>query len=395
MRSLGVKIATALITFILGVWFASLWVWPAINPAIPPVTTTNSTPTSDATLEMVFVVDTTGSMGGLIDGAKQRIWGIVNGVMQTRSHPAVRIGLVAYRDRGDDYVTKVVPLTDDLDKVYTTLMNYSADGGGDEAEDVRTALAEGVGKAGWSEASSNVAQILFLVGDAPPQSYYDVPDPLVTVAKAVDQGIVVNTIQCGNLPETTPVWKAIAHRGQCQYFSIPQNGGVIPISTPYDEQLSQLATDLGGTYISYGFGALPNAEEQRQSAREAAVEVERGMAAKVPVYARADRAYNKVLNTKAYFGDLLQDIENGTVKLENVKTEDLPNNLQSLSPAERQQEIEKQLAHRREMRAKIMELVRQKDAYIAEQKKTKGVQDGFDSVVTKALTEQLARKGIK
>jgi len=395
MRSLGVRIATALITFIFGVWLASLWVWPAINPAIPPVPTSNPTPNSAATLEMVFVVDTTGSMGGLIDGAKQRIWGIVNGVMQTPSHPAVRIGLVAYRDRGDDYVTQVLPLTDDLDKVYTTLMDYRADGGGDEAEDVRSALADGVGKAGWSRASANVAQIVFLVGDAPPHAYRDVPDTLDTAAKAVDQGITVNTIQCGNLPETTPIWKAIARRGQGQYFAIPQNGGVVAISTPYDEQLSQLATDLGSTYVAYGFGTSTNAEEQRKSAREAAVEIERGMVAEVPIYARADRAYNKVLNKKAYFGDLLQDIENGTVKLENVKTEDLPNSMQSLSPAERQQEVEKQLAHRREMRAKIVELAKQKDVYIAEQKKTRGVQDGFDAVVSKALTEQLARKGIK
>jgi len=66
-----------------------------------------------ATLEMVFVLDTTGSMGGLIDGAKQRIWGIVNGVMESPSRPSVRVGLVAYRDRGDAYVTKVLRLTAD------------------------------------------------------------------------------------------------------------------------------------------------------------------------------------------------------------------------------------------------------------------------------------------
>src|SRR6266540_3041669 len=58
--------------------------------------------TGKAALEMVFVLDTTGSMGGLIEGAKQRIWGIVNEVMQSASHPSVRVGLVAYRDRGDE-----------------------------------------------------------------------------------------------------------------------------------------------------------------------------------------------------------------------------------------------------------------------------------------------------
>ena len=125
MKLLPVKILTALITFTLGVAVASLWLSSWVNPTINPVALESSQP---ARLEMVFVLDTTGSMSGLIDGAKQKIWGIVNGVMQ-ESHTSVRIGLVAYRDRGDEYVTQVLPLTEDLDTVYTTLMNYEADGG--------------------------------------------------------------------------------------------------------------------------------------------------------------------------------------------------------------------------------------------------------------------------
>src|SRR5215210_5516836 len=125
-----------------------------------------------STAVLVFVLDTTGSMGGLIDGAKQRIWGIVNEVMQTPAKPNVRVGLVAYRDNGDQYVTQVLPLTNDLDKVYTTLMEYRADGGGDGPENVRRGLADGVRKAGWSKSGATTAQIVFLVGDAPPHDDY-------------------------------------------------------------------------------------------------------------------------------------------------------------------------------------------------------------------------------
>src|SRR5688572_25755260 len=138
----------------------------SLNASAQKPKTTESAPNRD-TLEMVFVLDTTGSMGGLIDGAKQRIWGIINDVMQKPSKPRVRVGLVAYRDNGDEYVTKVLPITEDLDKAYTTLMDYRADGGGDTPENVRRALADGVRNAGWSHARSNLAQIVFLVGDAP------------------------------------------------------------------------------------------------------------------------------------------------------------------------------------------------------------------------------------
>mgnify|MGYP000616137923 CR=1 FL=1 len=69
------------------------------------------------TLELVFAIDTTGSMGGLIEGAKQKIWAISNQIASGKPVPSLKVGLVAYRDRTDAYVTKVFDLTDDLDAV--------------------------------------------------------------------------------------------------------------------------------------------------------------------------------------------------------------------------------------------------------------------------------------
>ena len=164
------------------------------------------------TLEMVFVLDTTGSMGGLIDGAKQRIRGVVNEVMKKESRPRVRAGLVAYRDNGDEYVTKVTTITEDLDKVYSDLIAYRAEGGGDEPENVRKAPAEGLKKAGWAKTGKNTAQIIFLVGDAPPQNYAQEPDVLTTTAEAVQKNMIVNTIQCGNVNGTREIWQQVAVR---------------------------------------------------------------------------------------------------------------------------------------------------------------------------------------
>ena len=82
-------------------------------------------------IDVVFVLDTTGSMGGLIEGAKQKIWTIANEIAQTQPTPKIRMGLVGYRDRGDDYVTQETMLTEDLDEVYSALMEFEARGGGD------------------------------------------------------------------------------------------------------------------------------------------------------------------------------------------------------------------------------------------------------------------------
>jgi len=391
MNSLPVKILAAILTFAIGVGVASVWLTRWFEPVIEPVAVQQPV----ARLEMVFVLDTTGSMGALIEGAKQRIWGIVNEVMQ-ESHTSVRIGLVAYRDRGDDYVTQVLPLTSDLDQVYTTLMDYRAEGGGDEAEDVRTALADGVYKAGWSAATSDLAQIIFLVGDAPPHNdYRNTTDTLTTAASAVRNGIIVNTIQCGSIGETTLAWRAIAEHGNGEYFAIADNGAVQTISTPYDEQLGDLATRLGATFLPYGFGAGAGGAARRAEVARTAAEAESRITYALPA-AKAERALNKVVNKEAYLGDLLQSIENGSVKLESINPSDLPAELQTLDPAQRAAEVEKRLAERRDIRARIVELSKQREAFVdAERKKQNSKEESFDTVVAKTLKAQMMRTKAK
>lgn len=342
------------------------------------------------TLEMVFVIDTTGSMGGLIDGAKQKIWSIVNEVMKKESHPRVRVGLVAYRDKGDAYVTKITPITEDLDKIYADLMEYRAAGGGDGPENVRKALAEGLNETKWSKPAKNLAQIIFLVGDAPPHDDYEQePDVLTTTAAAVGKNMIVNTIQCGVDGNTREIWQTIARRGEGKYFAIAQDGGVQAIETPYDKKLAELAQKIGKTYITYGSLAVQGRNYTTLSKMEMTVSND------ATVAAQADRAVNKAVNSFSYDGDLIQDIENEKIKLEDVKEENLPEELKKLPPAERKKEIEKRIAERKKIRAEILELSKKRDEYIAAQRKKLGEENGFDAAVAKALNEQLLKKGIK
>src|SRR5919202_2877314 len=165
-------------------------------------------------VEVVFCLDTTGSMGGLIDGAKRKVWSICNQIAGGKPTPDLRVGLVAYRDRGDDYVTKVYDLTDDLDAVHANLMKFVASGGGDEPESVNQALYDAVHKVKWSKDRKTL-RILFLVGDAPP--HMDYPDDVKypqTCKLAVEKGILINTIQCGPNPETRKHWQDICAKAE-------------------------------------------------------------------------------------------------------------------------------------------------------------------------------------
>ena len=367
--------------------------------ALAPLTQAQSKPeqaakdsvSGKASLELVFVIDTTGSMGGLIEGAKSKVWSIVNEVLKSQSHPKVKVGLVAYRDLGDSYVTKVEPLSSDLDKIYSTLMSYTAEGGGDTPENVRQALLDGVRKSGWSQKSSTTAQIIFLVGDAPPHNdYKNIPDCVTTAGEAVKKGIIVNTIECGSDPEAKTAWQEISRRGEGQFFAIEQNGGVVAISTPYDAELSTLSGKIGSTYSAYGAKTFRGAKASTQAANEGRF---RDAA---PASAQAERALNKAINSEAYDKDLVQDVANGKVKLRDLKTDQLPDDLQKLSPEDREKEVAKRIKDRKAITNKILELSKKRDAFqMAELKKRKGSNTGFDEVVRQSLKAQVAKKGIK
>ena len=136
MKRHTLRIAAAFLTFVVGVSATLALVRDAHVVAPPPVQPGAGSGANEKVLEMVFVLDTTGSMGGLIDGAKQRIWGIVNEVMQSPASPSVRVGLVASRDTGDSY-GRCLPLTNDLDKVTHLMLNRRRVG--DWAENVPAA----------------------------------------------------------------------------------------------------------------------------------------------------------------------------------------------------------------------------------------------------------------
>src|SRR6516225_4843860 len=86
---------------------------------------------------------------------------------------AAAAGLVAFRDKGDVYITKVFDLSDDLDAIHGHLKTFRAEGGGDAPESVNQALDDSVNKIKWS-TDKKTLRIIFLVGDAPP--HMDYPD---------------------------------------------------------------------------------------------------------------------------------------------------------------------------------------------------------------------------
>lgn len=358
---------------------------PAKSQNIKPL------PSPKTAIEIAFVLDTTGSMGGLIEGAKAKIWSIVNDIASAKPTPNIKIGFVAYRDKGDAYVTQVHDLSEDLDKAFATLQTFQAAGGGDTPEHVSKGLSDGVKELSWSKArKSGLYQVIFLVGDCPPHTdYNDGFDYRTSAKQAAQRSITINTVRCGNEAQTEPVWQNIALLGGGKYFSIAQDGGMTAISTPYDEKLGALADKLEGSTIAYTREGAAFRDESRAAN------------AALPAVSKADRAAFNAKSAQVYGDfDLATKYGNYQVngeQLRELKKDDLPAEMQKLAPAEREIFLQKKLAERKIARDELTALQKQREAYLQAELKKRNVtkQDGFDALVKATMRQQAARRGLR
>jgi len=347
--------------------------------------------TTKPKVDVVFVLDTTGSMGGLIQTAKEKIWSIATTMASAQQTPEIRIGLVAYRDKGDAYVTRVVDLSDDLDSVYATLMDFEASGGGDTPESVNRALHDAVHNISWSQ-QDQAYQVIFLVGDAPPHMDYNEVQYPEIVASANEKGIVVNTIQCGEIPSAVTPWTQIASLGHGAFFQVEQAGGAVAYTTPYDEEIAALSARLDDTRLYFG------SEEEKEKMHgkiAATLKLNEGASS-------AARARRGVFNTSAggranLLGEneLVAAVESGTVDLDKLEEDALPEALKPMSSAEQEAYVVGLSEERADLQRQIKELSQSRDGYIAKKvDEAGGLKDSLDQKLYDAVKEQAGEAGL-
>jgi len=340
-------------------------------------------------VEVAFVLDTTGSMGPLIEGAKRKIWSIATAVIDCTPDAEIRMGLVAYRDIGDIYVTKKFDLTTDIQGLYADLLKLRAEGGGDWPESVNEALFVAATKLSWSYGRDTI-RIMFLVGDAPPHMDYpqDMKYPDV-MRLARSKGITVNAVQAGNARDTERVWREIAQMGRGDYIPIPQDGGpVVMIETPYDRDILELQGRINHTIIPYG----PRQQQQRVMERSEQYRAAPNAAASdMAGYLSKQRATSAGADAITGGGDLTADVKAGRRTLSTVPEDELPEPLRKMSGAERQAHVDRQMKERAALSERMTELVRRRDAYVADQRQKAPVRgsDSFDRAVENVLRAQI------
>ncbi|MCS6915883.1 MAG: vWA domain-containing protein [Myxococcales bacterium] len=354
---------------------------------LPTVAKPSPPPAQRPQVEMVFALDTTGSMRALLQGAKKKIWEIVRFAAQGQPAPELRIGLVGYRDLRDEYVTRFYDLTDDLDAVYQNLSAFTASGGGDTPEHVAKALHEAVHRSSWSQGP-HVLRIVYLVGDAPPHTdYRDGFDHRAIALQARERGIRINTIRCGTSYETELAWTEIAGLAGGEFASIDQSGGMVDVSTPFDEEMARLNRQLTETALGYGSAAERSAFHAKAEAAMAA-----------PLMVQAERAgFFGLLKGRGKTaaisgGDLLEDVATRRVDLDKIDAAALPEELRTMSTEERKAFVAQKAHERARILEAINALSRKRDAYLKAHQAT--ASSSFDAKVRATLKKQAADIGI-
>jgi hypothetical protein len=180
---------------------------------------------NSVTLDLAFVLDTTGSMSDQIRQLKTTIADITKKIRSTDKVQDIRYGLVVYRDKTDAYVTRIYDFTTSLDEFQQTLNAIQANGGGDYPEDVNSALEDAMERLSWAEKS---VKLSFLVADAPPHMDYDQAyDYLIAIKRATAKGIKIFPLASSGLDNSVGeyIFRQLALGTNAKYVFITNSRG--------------------------------------------------------------------------------------------------------------------------------------------------------------------------
>lgn len=349
-------------------------------------------PERETRIQVALLLDTSGSMDGLIAQAKAQLWKMVNELATAKKNgkaPRIEIALYEYGKSSykaeDGYIQQITPLTTDLDLVSEKLFELGTNGGD---EYCGWAIQDAHQELEWSKSNKDLKLIIIAGNEAFTQGTVDYK---VSCKAAITDGIVVNTIFCGNCEEGVRLnWKDGADRADGKYMCINQNEQVAYIETPFDKRINELNQELNDTYI--GYGRMGQMKKERQIKQDV-------NAASLGAANMANRAQAK--SSSAYRNDdwdlVDASAERGEAAIEEVEEAELPEEMRDMDMEERKSYVAEKSEKRNKIQAEIKEIQAKREAFIAEerQKQAGEKSNTLDAVMIKTMREQAKARNFK
>jgi hypothetical protein len=373
-----------------GSFIASAQVFHRLPPRVVPPRDCDPKPMPEPrSIDLVICLDTSGSMTQLIDSARARLWDVVNELSSIQPTPKLRVGLLTYGTPGaagreQGFVVLRSHLTDDLDAVYSTMMNLTTRGG---EEYVGWVLNDAVHRMAWS-TEPNALHMIFVAGNESADQCRHMYDFRHVTRLARQRGITINAIYAGSdVNGRSEYWDQVGNCGGGTYAAIDMEKGVEQVATPYDKVLIELNAELNATYVPYGAqGAANQVRQVAQDDQAAGLGVE---SAATRVEVKAKSIYKNAQ------WDLVDAVEQEGLDVAKVPAEQLPPPMQKMTITERKKHVESMRVQRGAVQRRIRDISEERQRFIQTKRAdSKDGRTGLGEAIIQALRQQLEAHGI-
>ncbi|MDH6306350.1 hypothetical protein M2459_000337 [Parabacteroides sp. PF5-5] len=337
-------------------------------------------------IQVAILLDTSGSMQGLIEQAKSRLWNIVNTLTTLKykgKEPKIEIALYEYgssKRYDGDYIRQITPLTTDLDLISQELFVLTA--GGSE-EYCGTVIQKATRHLEWGDNEADM-KLIYIAGN---EIFEQGKIPYKEAIKqAVGKNIYINTIHCGHRDTgIRDFWQDAAVRGGGKFFNIDSNAKVRYIATPYDDEISHCNTKLNDTYISYGSAGESKKANQR---------VQDSNAQSISSANYAERVVSKSKSVyKNTSWDLVDKYSEDKTVIESIDKKQLPKEYQNKSNTELKEAVIAKEKERATIQKQITELAAKRQAYIDNESKKDNSGDDLGKAINESILSFAKIKG--
>lgn len=343
-------------------------------------------PKKKNTIKVALLLDTSGSMSGLINQAKAQLWEIVNELSYAKcgnDKPNLEIALYEYgNDRissESGFIRKVLHFSTDLDEISERLFSLTTNGGSEYCGKV---IQTSINELEWGKNKGDL-KMIFIAGNEPFTQGNVFYKDAITNAKEND--VVVNTIFCGDYRTgVSGMWQDGAAHGNGDYMTINHNKKIVHVVTPYDDEIIILNKRLNKTYVYYGNkGASKFASQYTQDMNAETLD-------EVVVVKRAVSKSSRLYNNKNW--DLVDAEKEADFNYSKIKKKELPKELQGKSTSEIKKYVKSKSEERAKIQKEIKELDKKRRAFVTKKQQEKTNKDELNSVMINAIKKQAKKK---
>lgn len=338
-------------------------------------------------IQVALLLDTSNSMDGLINQAKAQLWNVVNELATAKKDgktPKLEIALYEYGKQSlngaTGFVRKISGFTNDLDKISEDLFALTTNGGDEYCGWV---IQSSTNELEWSKSNRDLKIIYIAGNEGFNQGGVNYKN---TCATAIQKGIIVNTIFCGEYQQGIKLfWKDGADIADGKYVNIDANQQLVHIDAPQDDEIATLNKALNSTYINFG------SEGKKMKLRQEVQDSNAGSLSKSVVAQRAAVKANKSTYNNAKW-DLVDAAEEDDEIILEVEEEALPAVMQDMNDKEKLEYVNEKKEEREKIQNQITQLVKEREVFVADKRKDSPEGNTLKEAMISSLKEQACEK---